>query len=78
MALRVFGGWAAVMNNESDTCKSTLPIGCPSKIGEQKWYGGLAIGRGWFVTRTDAWPYRARRGVCLKPLRPICNPCRRT
>lgn len=47
MALRVFGGWAAVMNNESDTCKSTLSHGCPSTIGEQKWYGGLAIGYGW-------------------------------
>lgn len=47
LALRTYAGWARVMNDESDRCTSTLAHGCPSRIGEQKWYGGLAVGYAW-------------------------------
>ncbi|MBX3227308.1 MAG: hypothetical protein KIT84_34770 [Labilithrix sp.] len=47
VALRLFGGYARVLNDESDRCTSTLPSGCPSRLGEQKWYGGLAMGYAW-------------------------------
>ncbi len=46
-ALRLFGGYARVLNDESDRCDSTLATGCPSKIGNQKWYGGLGLGYAW-------------------------------
>ena len=47
VALRLFGGYARVLNDTSDRCDSTLPNGCPSTIGNQKWYGGLAAGYAW-------------------------------
>lgn len=47
IAMRVFGGYSKVLNNESDSCNSTLSNGCPSQIGEQKWYGGFALGYAW-------------------------------
>jgi hypothetical protein len=47
VALRVFGGYARVLNDQSDRCTSTLAHGCPSQIGDQKWYGGLAAGYAW-------------------------------
>jgi hypothetical protein len=46
VALRLYGGFAKVLN-PSDRCDSTLPNGCPSRIGEQKWYGGVALGYAW-------------------------------
>lgn len=47
VALRLYGGYARVLNDEGDRCVSTLSQGCPSKLGEQKWYGGLALGYAW-------------------------------
>jgi hypothetical protein len=47
VALRLFAGYAKVLNESSDRCESTLPMGCPSNIGEQKWYGGAALGYAW-------------------------------
>lgn len=47
VALRVFGGPSMVLNNKSDRCTSTLSGGCPSNLGEQRWYGGLALGYAW-------------------------------
>jgi hypothetical protein len=46
VALRVFTGFAAVLNDD-DRCTSTLTKGCPSQIGDRKWYGGLAAGYAW-------------------------------
>lgn len=46
-ALRFYGGYARILNDTSDRCDSTLANGCPSSIGEQKWYGGLALGYAW-------------------------------
>jgi hypothetical protein len=47
VALRMYGGYARVLNAQSDDCVSTLAHGCPSSIGETKWYGGLALGYAW-------------------------------
>jgi hypothetical protein len=47
VALRLYAGYGRLLNTESDQCRSTLPNGCPSNIGEQKWYGGLALGYAW-------------------------------
>ena len=47
VALRLYGGYARLLNASSDRCDSTLPNGCPSSIGEQKWYGGFALGYAW-------------------------------
>jgi hypothetical protein len=47
LALRVAGGHSRVLNSESDRCTSTLAMGCPSSIGEQKWYGNIAVGYAW-------------------------------
>jgi hypothetical protein len=47
VALRIYGGYAHVLNDQSDQCTSTLTHGCPSKIGDQKFYGGLALGYAW-------------------------------
>jgi hypothetical protein len=47
VALRVYAGWGTVLNAESDACRSTLPNGCPSTVGETKIYGGLAAGYAW-------------------------------
>ena len=47
IALRLYGGYAKLLNDSSDRCDSTLPNGCPSTIGEQKWYGGFGIGYAW-------------------------------
>lgn len=47
IALRLFGGYAKLLNDASDRCTSTLPNGCPSTIGDQKWYGGAALGYAW-------------------------------
>jgi hypothetical protein len=47
IALRLSGGYAKLLNNGSDRCDSTLPNGCPSSIGEQKWYGYVALGYAW-------------------------------
>lgn len=46
-ALRLFGGYAKILNDTNDRCTSTLPTGCPSNLGEQKWYGGVALGYAW-------------------------------
>jgi hypothetical protein len=47
VALRLYAGVGRVLNRESDACRSTLMNGCPSNIGEQKIYGGLALGKAW-------------------------------
>lgn len=47
IALRPYAGYARLLNNTSDRCDSTIPNGCPSSIGEQRWYGGLALGYAW-------------------------------
>lgn len=47
VALRIFGGYARVLNDESDRCTSTLARGCPSTLGEQKIYGGISAGYAW-------------------------------
>lgn len=47
VALRLFGGPSMVLNNKSDRCTSTLRGGCPSTLGEQRWYGGVALGYAW-------------------------------
>jgi hypothetical protein len=47
LALRLYGGYSRVLNDQSDHCVSTLANGCPSSIGEQRWYGGLALGYAW-------------------------------
>jgi hypothetical protein len=47
VALRIYGGYGQLLNRDSDQCRSTLPNGCPSTIGESKWYGGLALGYAW-------------------------------
>jgi len=47
VALRIYGGYGQLLNRDSDNCRSTLQGGCPSTIGEQKWYGGLALGHAW-------------------------------
>jgi hypothetical protein len=47
VALRLYGGYAHVLNDQSDQCSSTLARGCPAKIGDQKFYGGLAAGYAW-------------------------------
>lgn len=47
VALRLYGGYAKLLNDTSDRCDSTLSGGCPSNIGEQKWYGGLGLGYAW-------------------------------
>lgn len=47
IALRTYGGYAKLLNDTSDRCDSTLPNGCPSSVGEQKWYGGISLGYAW-------------------------------
>lgn len=47
LALRGFGGASVVLNDASDRCTSTLPNGCPSQLGERRYYGGLALGLAW-------------------------------
>ena len=47
LALRVFGGYARVLNDDDDRCTSSMLRGCPSTIGNQKIYGGLSLGYGW-------------------------------
>jgi hypothetical protein len=47
MALRLYGGQSYLINRNDDQCKSTLQGGCPSRIGERQWYGGLALGYAW-------------------------------
>lgn len=47
LALRIFGGPSMILNNRSDRCTSTLPGGCPSTLGEQRLYGGAALGYAW-------------------------------
>jgi len=47
LALRIFGGPSMVLNNRSDRCTSTLAAGCPSTLGEQRIYGGFALGYAW-------------------------------
>lgn len=46
-ALRLYGGYARVLNDTSDRCDSTLPSGCPSSIGEDRFYGGFSLGYAW-------------------------------
>jgi hypothetical protein len=47
VALRLYAGYSRVLNDKSDVCVSSLSNGCPSELGEQKWYGGLALGYAW-------------------------------
>jgi hypothetical protein len=47
LALRVLGGESLLVNRHDDRCSSTLANGCPSSIGEKRWYGGFAIGYAW-------------------------------
>lgn len=47
IALRIYAGYGRVLNHKSDRCVSTLPNGCPSSLGEDRWYGGLALGYAW-------------------------------
>jgi hypothetical protein len=47
MALRLYGGGSFLVNPHDDRCTSTLSNGCPSSIGEQTWYGGVAMGYAW-------------------------------
>lgn len=47
LALRVFAGYARVLNDDDDRCTSSLLHGCPSTIGNQKIYGGLTVGYAW-------------------------------
>lgn len=47
VALRLFAGYARVLNSESDRCTSTLPNGCPSQLGESRVYGGVSLGYAW-------------------------------
>jgi hypothetical protein len=47
VALRFYGGYAQLLNAQGDQCVSTVANGCPSRIGETKLYGGLALGYAW-------------------------------
>lgn len=47
LALRLYGGSSFLLNTRDDQCVSTLPGGCPSRIGQQTWYGGFAMGYAW-------------------------------
>lgn len=47
LALRVYGGYGRLLNTTSDQCTSTLSNGCPSRIGEDKYYGGVGVGYAW-------------------------------
>lgn len=47
IALRLYGGHSRLLNGESDRCVSTLAGGCPSTLGETRWYGGVALGYAW-------------------------------
>ncbi len=47
MALRIYGGESRLLNPHDDRCRSTAMIGCPSRVGERRWYGGLALGYAW-------------------------------
>ena len=44
VTMRLFGGYASILNGKDDRCTSTLPGGCPSSLGEHRWYGGFALG----------------------------------
>jgi hypothetical protein len=47
LALRTYAGYGKVLNANDDRCTSTQKDGCPSRLGEQVWYGGLALGYAW-------------------------------
>jgi hypothetical protein len=44
VTMRLFAGYSSILNGKDDRCTSTLPGGCPSSLGENKWYGGFALG----------------------------------
>lgn len=44
ITMRVSVGYSSLLNGHDDRCTSTLPNGCPSSLGEHRWYGGLALG----------------------------------
>jgi hypothetical protein len=47
LALRMYGGESVLLDPHDDRCTSTAMIGCPSRIGERRWYGGLSLGYAW-------------------------------
>lgn len=47
VVLRMYGGYARLLNVESDQCMSTLANGCPSRVGETNGYAGLSLGYAW-------------------------------
>ena len=44
ITMRMLAGYSAILNGHDDRCTSTLPGGCPSSLGERRWYGGFALG----------------------------------
>ena len=44
ITMRMSVGYSALLNNHDDRCTSTLMGGCPSSLGERRWYGGVAFG----------------------------------
>jgi hypothetical protein len=44
IALRLYAGRSSILNAHGDVCTSTLTGGCPSDLGETKYYGGVALG----------------------------------
>jgi len=41
---RFYGGGSKVMNPHDATCASNFAYGCPSRAGEERLYGGVALG----------------------------------
>jgi len=41
---RFYGGGSKVMNPHDATCASNFSYGCPSRAGEERLYGGVALG----------------------------------
>ena len=41
---RFYGGGSKVLNPRDATCASSFSFGCPSRIGEERLYGGVALG----------------------------------
>ena len=44
ITMRTSVGYSMLLNNHDDRCTSTLAAGCPSSLGERRWYGGIAFG----------------------------------
>lgn len=44
LGARFYVGYSQVLNPHDDRCESSLPRGCPSRLGEAQTYGGVALG----------------------------------